>query len=450
MFRDLSEFHEWFDSRARANRFRVTPTGLDALQGWTTDPDTGNIAHASGRFFTVEGLRVRTNSRQVTAWDQPIIIQPETGILGILVKDFDGVPHFLMQAKMEPGNINLLQLSPTVQATRSNYTRVHRGSSVPYLEYFVAARRHQVLFDSLQSEQGSWFLGKRNRNMIVYVDEDVPVRDDFCWLSLPQLRELLSVDNLVNMDSRTVLSGMPSPRRDAGPGHTGDAEGWHPMKRVLSWFTEAKSNHRLDQQRIPLSQVAGWRLRDSVVEHDSGHFFRIIGVNVQATNREVREWSQPMLAPCGRGLVAFLVRDIAGVRHVLVRALSEAGTLDVVELAPTVQCTPDNYRDLPTEQRPPFLDYALAAPPDRIRLDVVHSEEGGRFYHAETRYLVVETAEDLPYEEPEGHLWVSVPQLAQLVRHSNYLNVSARSLLCCLRSESWMDTTVSADLVAAW
>ena len=32
-----------------------------------------------------------------------------------------------MQAKVEPGNINSIQLSPTLQATRSNYTKAHGG-----------------------------------------------------------------------------------------------------------------------------------------------------------------------------------------------------------------------------------------------------------------------------------------------------------------------------------
>ncbi|CAM5359048.1 GDP-mannose 4,6-dehydratase [Streptomyces cyaneofuscatus] len=86
------------------------------------------------------------------AWHQPIIVQPEVGILGILVKEFDGVPHFLMQAKMEPGNSNLLQISPTVQATRSNYTKAHKGADVRYLEYFRGPRQGRVLADVLQSE----------------------------------------------------------------------------------------------------------------------------------------------------------------------------------------------------------------------------------------------------------------------------------------------------------
>ena len=43
---------------------------------------------------------------------------------------------YLLQAKAEPGNINKIQISPTVQATKSNYTRVHGGKEIPYLRYF--------------------------------------------------------------------------------------------------------------------------------------------------------------------------------------------------------------------------------------------------------------------------------------------------------------------------
>ena len=38
--------------------------------------------------------------------------------------------------QMEPGNINKVQLSPTVQATKSNYTRVHGGKAIKYLNFF--------------------------------------------------------------------------------------------------------------------------------------------------------------------------------------------------------------------------------------------------------------------------------------------------------------------------
>ncbi|MFF4604076.1 NDP-hexose 2,3-dehydratase family protein [Streptomyces sp. NPDC001339] len=433
MFRQTSEFHQWFAEQRRVQRHRVTPTGLDRLDGWSFEPETGNIRHRSGRFFSIEGVEVETDNRETPSWAQPIIVQPENGILGLLVKEFAGVPHILLQAKMEPGNVNLLQMSPTVQATRSNFTRVHQGGAVPYLEHFVAPRTGRVLFDTLQSEQGSWFLGKRNRNMIIEVDGDVPVRDGFCWLTLDQIGELLNVENLINMDTRTVLSGLPDGWAVQGRGTQAEGRTLHSGAEVLSWFTEAKATHRLERRQIPLSQVKGWAEGGGEVAHESGRYFRITGVDVAAEGREVARWSQPVLAPVGRGVIAFLTRRIGGTRHLLVRTRTEAGSFDLLEMGPTVQANPANYEELPVGSRPRFLDEVLAAAPARVLLDVVHSEEGGRFYHAENRYLVVEADEDVPLDAGPDFLWVTPHQLGVLIRHSNHVNVEARNLLTCVR-----------------
>jgi dTDP-4-dehydro-6-deoxy-alpha-D-glucopyranose 2,3-dehydratase len=436
MFGDLLEFDSWFAHRRKMNEFAVEQVPLEQLAGWRFAAGSGNLVHATGRFFAVEGTAVETDHREVESWQQPIIRQPEIGILGILVKRFDGVPYCLMQAKMEPGNINVLQLSPTVQATRSNYTGVHRGSAVPYLEHFLAPTGGRLLFDALQSEQGAWFVAKRNRNMVVEVAGEVAAREDFCWLSFPQLHRLLLTDNVVNMDSRTVLAGLP-PAPEHGPDPTppgGSGPALHSTARLLSWFTEMKSRYRLHRRPVPLAGVAGWAHVDGRIRHDSGRFFTVLGVDVSASSREVTAWSQPMIAPCGRGVVAFVGRYIDGVFHLLVHALTEAGTFDVVEMAPTVRCVPENYAALPPERRPLFLDYVLGADPGQIRLDVVQSEEGGRFYHAENRYLLVEAGDDFPVRVPEDYVWMTVAQLAGFVWYGNHVDVTARSLLACMNA----------------
>lgn len=109
----------------------------------------------------------------------------------------------------------------------------------------------------------------------------------------------------------------------------------------------------------------------------------------------------------------------------------EPGYHDVVELAPTVQCTPDTRDQLGTHTRPEFLEHVLTAAPSRIRFDTVHSEEGGRFMHARTRYMIVETDQDVSHPD---YRWLTVPQLTALLQHSHYLNVQARSVTACLYS----------------
>ncbi|MFD5035408.1 NDP-hexose 2,3-dehydratase family protein [Streptomyces sp. NPDC058405] len=426
------DFGDWLAERGRANTFRVERIPFAELDGWSFQESTGNLVHRSGRFFTVEGLHVTEEGEPhgdgpYADWYQPIIKQPEVGILGILVKEFDGVLHFLMQAKMEPGNPNLLQLSPTVQATRSNYTKAHKGADVKYIEYFVGPNRGRIIADVLQSEHGSWFYRKSNRNMVVEAVGDVPLLDDFCWLTLGQIHELLSRDNVVNMDSRTVLSCLPF--ADGSDGALlSDIE-------LLSWITGERTRHSVRTERVPLDSIPGWKRGESEIEHGEGRYFNVVAVSVRAGNREVTGWTQPLFEPVGLGVTAFLTREFGGVQHVLAHARVEAGFLDTLELGPTVQCTPDNYAHLPEKERPRFLDTVLRAGADRIRYEVVHSEEGGRFLNAESRFLIVEADEaDAPLDPPPGYAWVTPAQLTTLVRHGHYLNVQARTMLACLNA----------------
>lgn len=416
---------------------------LGTLEGWHHDPATGAIRHRSGGFFSIEGVNVRRPGHPVAHWEQPIINQSEIGILGLLIKDFGGVPHCLLQLKAEPGNRNGLQLSPTVQATKSNYRKVHGGGSTPYLEYFTSPQRHSPVTDVRQSEQGSWFLRKRNRNIIVDVTDDVRVRDGFLWLELADVYRLLAVEDLVNMDTRSVLACLPPDRaaeatREADPfteslihSDRRSSPALHPTEAVLSWITEARVRTEIEVRPQRLDELAQWRYGEDRIAHESGRFFSVIGVQVEAANREVSRWSQPMISPSGTGIVAFLVTRIEGVLHVLMQTRAEPGYADVAELAPTVQCLPENYELLPPAARPPFLDVAVEADQSDIRFDTVLSEEGGRFYHAQSRHLIIETAR---LSESRDFRWLTLSQLTDLLRHSHYVNMEARSLLACLRS----------------
>jgi dTDP-4-dehydro-6-deoxy-alpha-D-glucopyranose 2,3-dehydratase len=444
-----AEFLKWFDDLNRNDPSTTRKIPFDELVGWNIQPGTGNLVHESGKFFVVEGLRVKSQQGPVTEWSQPIINQPEIGILGIVVKEFDGVLHCLMQSKMEPGNCNGIQLSPTVQATRSNYTRVHKGNPVAYLDYFIHAEKHRVVADVLQSEQGSWFYRKRNRNMVVEVTEDVELLDGFCWLTIGQLHRLLSMDDVINMDSRTVLSCLPfsgsglaatfpfgaDPFRSSLLRSASEDQGTlHTTSQILSWITESRTRYEISTERVDLATVDRWKRTDDRISHEDGLFFDIIAVDVRARGREVGGWTQPMIEPHGLGVIAFLIKEISGVLHVLVNARVEPGYLDVVELAPTVQCNPENYEHLPEKDRPPFLTEVLNAPASRIKFDSVHSEEGGRFYHARNRYMAVEAPPGNDLDVPPGFRWMTLHQLVGLMQHSHYVNVQARNLTACMYS----------------
>ncbi|MFB7300812.1 NDP-hexose 2,3-dehydratase family protein [Streptomyces rubiginosohelvolus] len=470
---DLAPFFAALERTGEHIRTRAERIPLDELRQWRTDPASGALRHSSGKFYTIQGVAVSVFAPGGEQhWHQPIIAQPEIGILGVLVKRVDGVLHCLAQLKDEPGNINGLQVSPTVQATRSNYTRVHGGSRVPYLEWFQEHGRHAVVTDVRQSEQGSRFLHKRNRNMVVEAQGEVAEREGFHWLTVPQLHRLLRRDDLVNMDARSVLSCLPFPDLvgdlDGGDGEDlaacavrswrGDGETSRSATELLSWITELRTQTHVEVREAPLGGLPHWRFDGDTVSHEDGRFFDVIGVRVEARGREVAGWDQPMVAARQVGLAAFLVRRVDGALQVLVGIRAEPGFTDVLELGPTVQCSPADHASSGAPA-PPFLDAVLGAAPARVRYDVTLSEEGGRFFRTRNRYLIVETApgdtaadiggraEDHPGSPaagPVGFRWVTLHQLTGLTRHSHYLSMEGRTLLAALATL----TTTAEELPA--
>ncbi|QMU70545.1 NDP-hexose 2,3-dehydratase family protein [Streptacidiphilus sp. P02-A3a] len=428
--------------RAAASSFSVEQVPLGSLADWRLDD---RISHSSGRFFTVEGLSVQTNFGPTPQWCQPIIVQPDIGVLGILVKRIHGVYHFLMQAKMEPGNSALVQYSATVQATPSNYQRVHGGKSTPYLDYFLNPGTRVVIFDQLLSEHSSWYLYKRNRNMIVEIPahEEVPIAAEFTWLTLGQLRRLLARGNRVNMNARTVLASiayaLPGTPRGGGrestefhaavvrshQRQTGDGD----VASAMTWLIDQKARFNLDVRRISLREMAGWICDEESIRHREGHYFRIVGLSVGATSREVAAWAQPMLRPNPGNVVTFVCRRRQDTLEFLVQAMAQPGATDRVELAATVQLTPGNYNG--PQDLPPLAEL-LHCDPSWVVVDAVQSEDGGRFQHADTRHLVIQLPEHHPIEAPDNYRWMSLGLLNRLMRLGYYVNVETRSLMACL------------------
>lgn len=454
-FQTTDQILSWMKSQNEEVVSNIMQIPISELRGWSYRDD--RIRHNSGKFFSIDGIHIRTNYRNTPEWDQPIINQPEIGFLGFIVKKFNGVLHFLLQAKIEPGNLNIVQLSPTLQATRSNYTRVHGGKAPTYLEYFNGEKDVLILVDQLQSEQGARFLHKRNRNIIVEVgeDEELEVKEGYIWASLGQIKELLRYPNVVNMDSRTVIScinfgsysehslrlldavkrmnGIHSSKPDSflysvlsGDNHLNE------LQDIIQWITSLKFKYELDVTPVGISEMKNWIYDGNTIHHESGKYFDVMGCRVEIGNREVVSWDQPMVRSAQEGLMGFIVKKINGIYHFLVQAKLESGNFDIVEMAPTVQCLTGNYRKGKNEYTIPYLEQILNAPKDKIWYSSYQSEEGGRFFQEQNLNIIVEVGEEFPIEVEENYCWLTLNQMLSFVTYNNYLNIAARSLLSAI------------------
>ena len=183
---------EWFNKRREESDMVVEEIGINDLDKWSVDSTSGNVKHDSGGFFEMIGVKVsNTFDREVgkKGWTQPMIAKNPGGILGIIMKRINGVPHYLLQAKAEPGNIGKLQLSPTLQATTSNLLKAHGGSKPLFAEYFDEENKPKIIYAKWQSEDGGRFHLKSNYNMIVEVneEEELEIPDSFIWVTLYQI-----------------------------------------------------------------------------------------------------------------------------------------------------------------------------------------------------------------------------------------------------------------------
>ncbi len=410
----MQTVREWYQARVNADISTVEAIPFANLTNWRIDEASGNFHHTSGQFFSVVGARCCIESAGlVQRWEQPLINQPEQGLLGLLSRTVNGTREFLMQAKMEPGNINRMQLSPTVQATRSNFMRVHAGRPTAYLEYFLPGRASQVIADSLQPEQGGRFYRKRNRNVVIEVADTIDVLETHRWVSDHELRDLLRENNVVSMNSRSVLACYLA----GGNGRGGD--GREDIGDVLDWIARVRVSNRCLTTVMPLNKVSGWQCGKSEICCLSKDYFSVIAVAVRSMDREVTEWTQPILKESARGFVGLLLKRLDGVTHYLVQAKVEPGNLDSVYLGPTIQCSHENI-----DPRLPYM--AVFGNSTGVWFDAILSEEGGRFYHNQNRYVALEVGNDV--EASENHKWVSYPQLLELIRRG-WINVEARTVI---------------------
>ena len=212
----LDDVYDWFSNKRISCDMEVFDIPLKETKGWYIDKNTGNVHHESKDFFVVHGVRTTTSSRETGhGWDQPILEQIgyDGGLLGIIRQKYSGVPHYLCEAKMEPGNYGKVQLSPCLQATFSNIAKIHGGRKPHFLEIFENLDNNPIgfrtLFDAWLAEDGGRLNLKRNRGILVEVPEDFEIKipnSNFIWLSLYQIKRLLLEDAWVNPHIRGILA----------------------------------------------------------------------------------------------------------------------------------------------------------------------------------------------------------------------------------------------------
>ncbi len=437
--------------RRKTSDMKCQPIPLAETRLWQRE--NGKLAHKTGGFFSLIGLRGISVSGE-SYNEQPFIHQPEVGILGNLIRNRDGNPQILVQAKSEPGNVGSVQFSPTVQATVSNYTRVHKGAPTPYLNHFLSPKSNSVFSDSLQSEQGNRFFGKYNRNLTVLVNGDGPdpVSGVWHWCDVDSLLRALPIEFAVNTDLRSVLAVSDW---DLLAGEEKPFECWRsrggfgealfeslfaindkcvlPMADILAFLKRLRAKAPPGPAGCSLTNLAGWNLNDERLVDEEEKLFEVRGYRVQAPDREITHWDQPLVRDLGLGKVLLACQIRNGILHFLLRPSWEMGFLEGVQFGPSHQKPQTLEIFPPSDVFDPVYDFILQG--DYTEHISTHfSEEGGRFFQSISLYQIVEFPESALIADSDEYCWVTLGQIRQLLKSPGNFTNEARSAIALLLS----------------
>lgn len=428
---------DWLESRKKNLSVWLNQIPLEECTPWYYDEKLGMIRNVKGTFFQITGLRWTKNNGEMV--EQPIILQEEIGFLGIICCKIQGVWHYLMQAKIEPGNVNNVQVSPTIQATKSNFTQQHGGAKPAFLEYFINMEHSDVLVDQIQSEQSSRFLGKRNRNVILMQNEQLEEPPTHRWMTLPQIKELMKYDNLVNMDTRTVLSCIPYVLLgDEGDvpfqnklyfSRTASSLERQTIVDIYKQINDFKMFERGKIEKVPLFDLQDWKMENGEFYHVNGYPFKLIFCNIAIEGREVTEWKQPLFAATGIATFGLICCDDDGMLKFLIKVKPEIGCFDGIEIGPTIQ---EEAGSIVVEDCVTSLFREKLERKEGILVDVLLSEEGGRFYREQNRNVIISIQKGEIPAVPKGYVWSDYGTLNILTQINNCLNIQLRNLLSIL------------------
>lgn len=398
----LSTFKTWVSMCAQNSKCKISKISLKKSKEWIYSNES--VIHKSNRYFKVIGVKWFKKNK-ITK--QLLIDQREIGTLGFILKINKIHNTILIQAKVEPGNVNLAQIAPTCQATQSNLDQVHGGKSIPYSKYFNNSAT-KILNSSLQSEQGTRFYFKRNKNIIITTNSNIVAVDNFKWIKIKLLCKALGEDYLVNTDARSVLvtSYWNILTKNIFNKKTKFVQELNNSyysniniinnKQILNLINDNKKKIS-ETLIIPISNLSKTDINNTD--------YKLIHIQVKTKGREIDEWDQPIIQSKTKGKYTLYCGRQNNTLYFCFQLRQEPGLYNKVELGP----------------------YKSKLKQNKIIKSCWQSDEGGRFYQDKSKYSLIDIGE-IKNIKPD-QLWLNLKQVQKLCLIDGIFCNEARSAI---------------------
>lgn len=403
---NIEELESFLFDSIWKSEFEVEKIKFSEQEQWKFQ--NGALSHVSGGFFDVILVE------DIQSGDENIsIFQPQSAITGLICHKQGSNIYLLLQARIEPGNSFVGQYGPTIQSTPANYLQLHGGKSTPYTNYFTNYSDEVVhLSNSVQLDLGKRYFQKNKIHCYVQSKSFLETKDNYIWADLKLIQKVLSMDNFLNADLRSLLVMF-------------NWDSLHGVNRYKSTVPKEvvfqNSNLRASLLKVkPLNESKDILVLDEGIFHKR----KKVGIaqyNTTAFGREVNSWSQPLFFAETQGLVILYINENSEKeKEVLITLAYEYGISHGSEIL------------LPSEVVYPGEEHDIQINKNNIVSEFLQSDEGGRFFKNESRYLIVKT--NLEIEIKENQRWLKISELRVLLNTSNFISFQLRCILSLISS----------------
>lgn len=204
----LHDLLDWWDLQKSRNFVKLETLGVKEIKKWNLIENDGLYPDEKDKYFSIKGVRTSSKGREVLRWDQPIVIPTDVSVAGLLLKEFDGVIHLLVQAFVSPGNHRFIQLGPSFQSSSLKALDADVENKLFLSRYFRDNMKFKPLFLAKESEEGARFYHKQILHIIKELpeEESFEIPENFTWMTLHYLKYFIHAGEYVNLHLRSLIT----------------------------------------------------------------------------------------------------------------------------------------------------------------------------------------------------------------------------------------------------
>ena len=191
----MHEINNWIKQNDKIFKLKIKIKPLANLINWKISPDI--INHKKSKHFSVIGINVICNKREIKKWDQPIIKGKRLAFAGYLIKEFNKTDHYLCKYNKKPG-LKKSTLSCTVNTsdldsfgTNKNLIKFEKKIIRDF--FFNKKRKFKKIFDNILSDEGGRFFNCEIMYKALKLSNKTKVKipPNYFWISQNQMIEMI-------------------------------------------------------------------------------------------------------------------------------------------------------------------------------------------------------------------------------------------------------------------